>query len=74
MTARTERLVDSQLIGVTLPAKFAPAEARVIEAMRRHQPRANDAELRDTIYLHGLILLHDALNAGVRLAHPETPR
>lgn len=70
MTKRTERLSPPLLLTVTLPGKFAPAEARTLTAMRIHHPRATDAQLRDMIYQHGLILLHDALAAGASIAHP----
>ncbi len=70
MTQRTERASAPLLVTVTLPEKFGPAESRTLDAMRRHHPRATDAQLRDMIYQHGLILLHDALAAGASLAHP----
>lgn len=70
MTARTERTPDPLILAINLPAKFAPAEARTIDAMRHHHPRASDAHLRDMIYQHGLILLHDTLAAGASIAHP----
>lgn len=50
------------IIGISLPARWAPGINRAADLIRQRHPKADDAEVMQLMLLHGMVAVIDGAN------------
>lgn len=54
---------DTLVVGISLPARWAPGINRAAEILRERHPKADDAEIMRLMLIHGMVDVIDGHNA-----------
>lgn len=57
------RAADTIVLGISLPARWAPAINRAAELLRERNPGADDATILEKLVLHGIVDVIDGANS-----------
>lgn len=55
---------DTLIVGISLPARWAPGINRAAEILRERHPGADDAELTRLMLIHGVVAVIDGENSN----------
>lgn len=56
------RTADTLVVGISLPARWAPSINRAAELLRERNPKADDDEIMRIMLLHGVVDVIDSLD------------